>query len=181
MASSHDPAHIQLYSHPQMVADLLLGHVHEEWVAELKLDTLERMPDSFVSDSPRDQTDDIIWRVRWGERRLYLYLLIEFQSSVDRFMAVRMLTYVGLLYQHLKRTSRLDPAEPLPPVLPIVLYNGDQAWNAVEGLADMLETEPAPGLYRLGQPYRITAALPGSEYRRTLRRTGDQQDASEPQ
>ena len=33
----------------------------------------------------------------------YLYLLIEFQSKVDRFMAVRMLGYVSLLYQDLIR------------------------------------------------------------------------------
>ena len=41
-------------------------------------------------------------RVRFGgERWLYLVLLLKFQSGVDRAMAVRMLTYSGLLYQRL--------------------------------------------------------------------------------
>ncbi len=34
---------------------------------------------------------DLVWRVRFGgERWLYLVLLLEFQSGVDRTMAVRM-------------------------------------------------------------------------------------------
>ncbi len=148
MANTHDPAYVQLYAHPQMVEDLLRGYVHEDWVAEVDFATLERMPDSFVSDSLRDRADDIIWRVRWGKRWLYLYLLIEFQSKVDDLMAVRMLTYVGLLYQDLKRTGRLDPGAPLPPVLPIVLYNGDAPWNASDNLEALAETNLPPSLAR---------------------------------
>ncbi len=53
-----------------------------------------------------------------------LYLLLEFQSTVDRLMAVRLLTYVGLLYQDLAAAGEIPPGGPLPPVLPIVLYNG---------------------------------------------------------
>jgi len=39
-------------------------------------------------------------------------------------MAVRILTYLGLLYQDLLQTKKIRPDEKLPPVLPIVLYNG---------------------------------------------------------
>lgn len=67
---------------------------------------LERVPDSFVGEDWRGREGDVIWRVRWGERWLYLYLLIEFQSSVDRFMAVRLLTYIGLLYQDIIKADR---------------------------------------------------------------------------
>lgn len=50
--------------------------------------------------------------------------MIEFQSTVDRYMAVRMLEYLGLLYQDLIRTHQLGQSGRLPPVLPIVPYNG---------------------------------------------------------
>ena len=43
-----------------------------------------------------------MWRVRFhDERCLYLVLHLEFQSTVDRAMAVRMLAYTTLLYQKL--------------------------------------------------------------------------------
>ena len=37
------------------------------------------------------------------------YLLIEFQSTVDAWMAVRVMTYVGLLYQDLIRQKQVLP------------------------------------------------------------------------
>ncbi len=138
---THDPAYKQLFSHPEMVTDLLRGYVHEAWVEQIDFATLERVPDRFISDDLREREDDIIWRVRWGDRWLYLYLLIEFQSTLDRHMAVRLLTYVGLLYQDLRRTERIGPKEPLPPVLPIVLYNGDAPWTAATELTDLMEPD----------------------------------------
>ena len=51
------------------------------------------------------------------KRQLYVYLLLEFQSDVDPWMAVRLLVYVGLLYQDLIRAGCLTPDGCLPPVL----------------------------------------------------------------
>lgn len=49
----------------------------------LDLTTLERCSGSDVTDDLRDRADDIVWRLRWGTDWLYVYLLLEFQSSVD--------------------------------------------------------------------------------------------------
>ena len=86
--------------------------VREDWVAALDFATLERVRESGISHDPREREDDILWRLRWGERWLYLYLLLEFQSTVDRLMAVRLLTYVGLLYQDLAAAGEIPPAGP---------------------------------------------------------------------
>ncbi|ESQ15256.1 MAG: hypothetical protein N838_09195 [Thiohalocapsa sp. PB-PSB1] len=67
--------------------------------------------------------------------------MLEFQSTVDRHMAVRLLTYVGLLYQDLLKAGEIGPSEPLPPVLPIVLYNGSDAWTAQTSLHALLAPE----------------------------------------
>lgn len=128
----HDNGYKLLFSHAPMVEDLLRGFVKEEWVERLDFSTLERMGGSYVSDNLRDREDDIIWRVRWGESWLYVYLLLEFQSTVDWHMAVRIMAYVALMYQDLIRTKRVGTREKLPPVLPVVLYNGNSRWKAAE-------------------------------------------------
>ena len=74
----------------------------------------------------------MIWRLRWGEEWLYVYLLLEFQSTINRFMAVRVMVYLGLLYQDLIKTKQLTRTGRLPPVLPVVLYNGKPRWTAAE-------------------------------------------------
>ncbi|MEI8207974.1 MAG: Rpn family recombination-promoting nuclease/putative transposase [Methylococcales bacterium] len=51
--------------------------------------------------------DDIIWRIQYGQEWIYVYLLLEFQSSVDHFMAVRISGYLALLYQDLIRSQKL--------------------------------------------------------------------------
>ena len=39
--SQHDNSYKLLFSHPEMVRDLLSGFVHESWVADLDFNTLE--------------------------------------------------------------------------------------------------------------------------------------------
>lgn len=58
-------------------------------------------------------------------------------------MALRLLTYVGMLYQDLVRTKQLTGSGRLPPVLPIVLYNGVRAWTASQEIAELIEPVPA--------------------------------------
>ena len=142
-----------------MVEDLLKGFVREAWVAELDFTTLEKVNGSYVSDDLRGRADDVVWRVRWGKDWLYVYLLLEFQSTTDPWMAVRMMTYLGLLYQDLIQSKqfvkRTGGKNKLPPVLPVVLYNGDPAWTAATDIEDLIQKVPGglanyrPGLHYL--------------------------------
>lgn len=83
----------------------------------------------------------MIWWLRWGERWIYLYLLLEFHLSVDRFMAVRGLTDVELLDQDLAAAGEIPVGSPLPPVLPIVLYKGEKSWWAKTSLDELIEPD----------------------------------------
>ena len=138
-----DAGYKRLFSHRQMVADLLVGFVNEPWVNEVDLETLERVSGSYVSDDFRERESDIVWRVRWRQSWLYVYLLVEFQSTVDPFMALRMMVYVGMLYQDLIRAKLLSSARLLPPVLPIVLYNGDRSWTSARNVSELVDVPPS--------------------------------------
>ena len=144
----HDNGYKALFSHPEMVADLIRGFIHEDWVRDLDFSTLERVEGRFVTRRFQRRESDAVWRLRWGgDRWLYVYLLLEFQSTVDSFMALRMMVYVGLLYQHLLRQKLISRGEKLPPVLPLVLYNGVGPWNAALDIAELIERVPG-GLER---------------------------------
>ena len=67
----------------------------------------------------------------------YIYFLIEFQSTVERFMAVRVLQYVLSFYQDLLKQKKLKH---LPPVFPIVLYSGKRKWTAPLNLEELVQT-----------------------------------------
>jgi predicted transposase/invertase (TIGR01784 family) len=143
----HDNSYKSLFSHPEMVHDLIVGFLPAEWVQDFDMSTLERKNGNYVTDDLRERENDIIWRVRFKGKWLYLYILLEFQSSVDRFMAVRLLTYMGLLYQDLIKTQQFTDDGLLPPILPIVLYNGESRWTAAQSL-QALVAQPTNGLQR---------------------------------
>ncbi len=156
--AEHDNAYKFLFSHARMVEDLLKGFVREEWVDHLDFSTLEKVNGSYVSDDLRGREDDVIWRVRWGRDWLYVYLLLEFQSSVDQWMAVRIMTYVGLLYQDLIRSGQVSSGDRLPPVLPVVLYNGESTWTAATDVSLLVQDIPGGlGRYRPHLRYLLLA------------------------
>ena len=150
MTQHHDTGYKKLYTFPKMVEDLLTGFIHQDWIKELDFSTLEKMNNSYITDEFRERSDDIIWRVHFRDQWLYVYLLIEFQSAVDHTMAVRLLSYIGALYQDLIASKNIPDPKKLPPVMPIVLYNGEPRWNAAQTLAELIE--PIPESLQVFQP-----------------------------
>ena len=138
-APMHDAAYKDLFSHPRMVVDLLRGFAAREWSDALDFSTLEKLPAEYVSDDFRQRHGDAVWRLRFrNDTWMYLLVMLEFQSSADPYMAVRILVYTGLLYQDLIRRGELGDAGRLPPVLPVVLYNGRPRWTAPVEVGDLI-------------------------------------------
>ena len=184
--SGHDSSYKHIFAHSEVVADLLRGFVHEDWVEQINYATLERVSGSYVADDLRDRADDIVWRVKRHDDWLYIYLLIEFQSRVDPWMALRIMVYTGLLYQDLIKSDTVATSQKLPPVFPIVIYNGEGKWTAARDIAELIE--PVPGslaAYRPSQKHCVldegriadTDFPPEPNYPRSDRPTGDRQHA----
>ena len=126
MSNEYDGSYKYLFSNPELVRDLILGFIPDEWLHSLDYSTLERVNTSYVTDDLKQRHDDIIWKVKIGGQLTYLYLLVEFQSSVEKYMALRIMVYQGLLYQDLIKSGDVLEDGRLPPILPIVLRNRGQ-------------------------------------------------------
>jgi predicted transposase/invertase (TIGR01784 family) len=146
----HDESYRLLFSIPRMIIELLRGFFGQAWVDRVDFETLERVNSSYVSPKLRRRETDIVWRARLKNGRpVYVYLLLELQSSVQKYMAVRLMVYVGLLYQDLIKRGELSPGGKLPLVIPIVLYNGEERWWGPLQLADLIEeVDPEADLFR---------------------------------
>ena len=116
MSGDIDNSYKHIFSHPEMVRDLIRGFVPEDWVKQLDFSTLEKAGGSYSTDDIRDREDDIIWKVRWGTEWLYIYIILEFQSTIDFFMSLRNMVYGGLLYQDLVKSEIIKEGQKLPPI-----------------------------------------------------------------
>ncbi len=125
--NTHDSGYKKLFSNPVIVKELLLSFVDEPWVNDLNYNTLERLDKSFITEEFINRESDIIYKVNFKNEEIFIYILIEFQSSVDRFISLRILRYITEFYEYLVSAKKIKK---LPPVFPIMLYNGEKKWTA---------------------------------------------------
>ena len=132
-----------------MMEDLLREFVAEPWVERLDFSTAERLNASYVSPRYSHREGDMVWRIETIDGTpVYLYILLEFQSSSDPYMPLRGMTYKCLFYQDLIAGKRLTPSGKLPPVIVIFLYNGEEPWRGPLELSDLIERiDPSAEIY----------------------------------
>jgi len=150
----HDTGYKELFSYPELVQQLIEGFAPTEIADIIDFTTLKLSNGNYITPLFEEKLEDLVWSVKinWQgkQQEAYLYLLLEFQSSVDHSMPIRLMHYVACFYDHLLKNKTTTPRKGLPPVFPIVLYNGVQRWSAATNIYDMVTPEPPVFL----QPYQ---------------------------
>ena len=149
----HDSGYKKLFANHTIFRQLVKTFIKEEWVNELDFNQCETLDKSFISDHYKQTESDLIYKVSVRGKTIYIYVLLEFQSSVDRFMVVRVLNYITNFYLDYAATHK--QVKKLPAIFPVVLYNGKKKWTAAQEIADLIESEPALGQYALHFQYLL--------------------------
>jgi len=98
------------------------------------------MKTHFVSKNLKSREADAIYEVQLkNKEKIYLYFLLEFQSYVDKLMALRLYIYTAMLYNELLSSGRIK--EEIPIIIPIVFYIGDKTWSGATSLTDLMDKE----------------------------------------
>ncbi len=151
----HDSGYKKLFSNRTIFRQLLETFVNQEWVHSLDFDTCEPLDKSFISEHYKETESDLIYKIQFQDREVYIYILIEFQSTVDPFMALRVLNYITNFYMDFLVNNK--SVKKLPAVFPIVLYNGEARWTAPVNLSELIEQTPPLGAFGLDFQYFLIA------------------------
>ena len=151
-----DPIYKRLYAFPEMVADLVCSLLPAEDLG-INADSLSKLPNEYVADDYRQRRGDTVWRLSAKGGDLHILVLLEFQSTTNATMALRVLEYTAMLYRELVREGDLGPDGLLPPVLPVVLYNGAARWRVATQMRDLIA--PTGQALALFQPSQCHIAL----------------------
>ena len=172
----HDSGYKKLFSNRTIFRQLIETFVNQEWVHSLDFDTCEPLDKSFISEHYKETESDLIYKVQFHENTktiaqqswlnqpgtlrdspgvFYIYILIEFQSTIDPFMALRVLNYITNFYMDFLVNNR--GVNKLPAVFPIVLYNGNALWTAPVNLSALIEQVPPLGRFALDFEYFLIA------------------------
>jgi predicted transposase/invertase (TIGR01784 family) len=105
VARKHDNPNKSLFYHHKLVQELLESFVHEDFIKELDFSTLQRLDKSFITEEFKEKESDLIYKINFKNTPIYIFLLIEFQSTVDKFMALRFLRYMSEFYEYLVKSA----------------------------------------------------------------------------
>ncbi len=129
----------------EVIIDLLTNIVGAKWVEHLDFDTIEFLNTEFnINPTSRiKRIIDVVFKINFKGTDVYIIIILEIQSTVDYFMSSRITTYMSLFIEHLIKSGKVKPGQLLPPILPIVFYDGTKTWNAKNKLQDLFLKLPS--------------------------------------
>lgn len=145
--NQHDLLNKELFSNPEMVAQLIKEFTPKGLAELLDLSTLKLHNGSYITPNDKEKFQDMVWSAQMkGQEKpveAYLYILLEFQSAPDRSMPLRMAHYTLSFYENLIKTKKLNLRKNLlPPIFPLVLYSGERNWKVPLKLEDLIYKLP---------------------------------------
>ena len=143
MAHEHDSRYKMLFSNPLMVRRLIESFVDEPFLTNEQIIAVEPVEKETIGIDFSQRRSDVLWKLRTTSAELYVYVLIEFQSTVEGDTPFRILEYVVRLYRLL---LGLSDTNTVPSIFPVLLYNGDAEWNVPLSTQEM-HAEPMPPDY----------------------------------
>ena len=136
-----DPIDNAAFAHPSMVRDLI-RLLPCELTKDLDLRTFRRLPSANVGKGAKRRLADMPLSLGFRPSATYppqarLLLMLEFQSSVEQHMALRLESYTALARQDLLKRGHLGQGRELPEVLCVVVYTGRPRWTAPLSLGEL--------------------------------------------
>jgi predicted transposase/invertase (TIGR01784 family) len=118
-------------------ASFLQTHLPEAVSQALNWATLKLLEGSFVDEDLRESEADLLYEVEHvsGETVLWVYILLEHQSTPDRWMRLRLLKYCCRIWD-LSFRDYPDQRD-LRAIVPLVFYQGERRWSYSSEFADL--------------------------------------------
>jgi predicted transposase/invertase (TIGR01784 family) len=91
----HDKSYKDLYSNKEVFIDLVKSTLNASWARELKAEQLTLVNRSYISSDYEEKESDIVYKANVNGSEVIFYILLEFQSSVDYRMPLRLFFYIS--------------------------------------------------------------------------------------
>jgi predicted transposase/invertase (TIGR01784 family) len=143
LANIHDGFFKQVLGDPQLAGTFLREHLPPDVAELLGPEPPEPVPGSFVDEELRQHHSDLIFSVQLkAGRGAFAYVLMEHKSSPDRAARLQLLRYVVRLLTEWYDQNR--QRLPLPPVIPLLAYQGPEGWTFSCEFTDLFGAVPEP-------------------------------------
>jgi len=151
----HDRFFRAVFSRTNIVRDYLTHYLPPAVSRVLDLSELVMQPDSFVDTELEEHQSDVLYLIRLkGGELVYLYLLFEHKSYLDKWVAFQLLQYMIRIWERWRQEN--PKAQQLIPILPLVLYHGRSQWQIPTDFQSLLPAIPELSAYQLDFRYYLS-------------------------
>jgi hypothetical protein len=133
----HDQLFMETFSHVENAVGFFQSYLPADLRDRLDWDTLALQPGKYTDEALRGSESDLLYTVQIDQHPALLYCLFEHQSTPDAWMPLRLLRYVVLIWEQFRKQN--PAAAKLPPVLPLVLFQGGATWTADLSLSGLID------------------------------------------
>jgi predicted transposase YdaD len=118
-------------------ASFLQAHLPQAVSQALNWSTLKLLEGSFIDEDLRSSETDFLYEVEHVSEAepVWVYMLLEHQSTPDRWMRFRLLKYCCRIWD-MRFREHPDQRE-LRPIVPLVFYQGERSWSYSTEFADL--------------------------------------------
>jgi len=125
-----------LFSHTEIIKQLVIYFLPPALKNLVDFSSMKKIEKSFITKKYNLKEADLIWELKIrGKRKIYIYIIIEFQTKVDKFMVIRLLNYITCFYLDLIKREKIKK---IPYVMPVVIYRGKQEWEKGHRIKDII-------------------------------------------
>lgn len=148
----HDKYFRATFGEVGFTSNLLTSYLPKGLLNLVDMSTLEPQKESYLDEKLQEQFTDLLFRVNINNKEGYIYFLFEHKSYQDKMVIFQLLKYMIAIWE-----SKLKGNEPLPVIIPMVIYHDKGTWKVRQTLTEMI-----PDYYSL--PENIKRYIPNFEY-----------------
>lgn len=132
-----------IFGNKQLFYEFIKDYIQIDIFKDITPDDIEDISGRFIDAFNENRDSDTVKQINLKDNNLFVLCLVEHQSSVKYLMSFRMLEYMVLIWKdYIKKITEeaqkinknAEPSElkrfRLPPILPIVFYEGKGNWTA---------------------------------------------------
>ena len=148
----HDNFFKTAISDPRVAKEFFKTHLPKSIVDKLDFNSIKFQDRGFIDSELGNSAVDALFLAKFDSEDIYLYLLVEHQSTVDSYMSIRLKKYMlDVCHKHLQSYPK---DKKLPLIYPIVFYTGKAPYNASLDLWTLF-TDPELAKLFFTNPYQL--------------------------
>ena len=137
----HEGLFLKVFKDRENTKHFLREHLPEGVLEHADLDSMYLENVSYLDDNLRKHFSDLVFSVRMGKEEFSaakVYLLFEHKSSPEPLVGMQILRYMALQWKEMYDQGQ-TVGDKLPPIIPVVVYQGRGSWKARASFQDLVE------------------------------------------